>query len=228
MGSRKYNYFLVWRNLQIPLFESQFRFASEDQCLRHYEKGIARAVFAFKRASIDQVWSELALWGLIGRICPIELVRILCAFGCEIATVDGGGGSFLLKKSYMPVTYLVPIDFSERPSLRHLYDIEIEPIYKNKIPMFLDLSDCLVIGSFYTDLISDIDSQFSKFCRLLESDLCLQPRVVSVALSKLFWRGFKIRGIDQSGSHILAQRDLTRNIIQGFRDEETLFYLSSG
>ncbi|MBL7557212.1 MAG: hypothetical protein JNM24_15405 [Bdellovibrionaceae bacterium] len=103
MGSRKYKYFLVWKNLQIPLFESQFRFNIEDQCLKHYEKGLARGMFAFNRTGVDQVWSELALWGLIGRICPIELARILCAFGCGLVA-HNKNNTWALSKSFFPVT----------------------------------------------------------------------------------------------------------------------------
>lgn len=226
MGSNKFNYFLVWRYLQIPLFESQFKFTSEDQCLRHYEKGLASGLFSLDRPRINQVWSELGLWGLIGRECPTELVRILCAFGCEIAMLEGYRTQ-VIQKSFQPVTYLIPLTQHEQKHLGKLNTIQIELGSNRYISIFLELDKHLVIGNYYITAGTNVDSQFPKFCKQLESDCCLPHNSIRVCLFKLFWNGYKILAQDQGMFSIIVQRDVKKDILRGLYCEDTLTYLSA-
>lgn len=220
MGSKKYYYYLVWKDLEIPLFESQFRFLREDQCLRHYEKGIAGGIFDFNRAGIDQVWSELALWGLIGRIYTVELVRILCAFGCEIGLECSGNQTFIIKKSFWPVTYYIAKQLtSDRQDQGHIsLSAGID------IPLYLEIKGKRIIGHFYTSHSIDADTQFPIFCKILEQDECLPPGSIRNLLVKSFLAGEKIIG-KSDRVLTLAAYDKASGVIRGYGKEDTLYFL---
>lgn len=227
MGSKKYYYYLVWKDLEIPLFESQFRFLREDQCLRHYEKGIADGIFDFNRAGNDQVWSELALWGLIGRIQPVELVRVLCAFGCEIGLKSNVLRPAILKKSYWPVSYIIPVDQVAMKAIYDLYHISLGQGSDLRIPAFLSLDKRLVVGSYYVTEFQDADFQFPRYCKILEMDLCLPPGTVRDSLFRLLCRGYKIVAQLRNKSIVLAERNISTNVLRGSGSDQALFFIGS-
>lgn len=226
MGIEKYKYFLTWKDSEVSLFESQFQFLAQDVCLAHYEKGLARGLFSFDRSRINQVWSELGLWGLIGRLRPVELVRILCAFGCEIKIVRNCKRQ-LIQKSFRPVTYILPFARSEQKHVLRQNRIRLEPGTNRYIPIFLVLDKRLVIGNYYLTSDTDVDSQFPKFCSQLESDSCLPRNSIRICVFNLFWHGFNIQAQDQSKYSVIVQRDVQKNILRGLHCEETLKYLSA-
>ena len=219
-----FSFHLYFGSIKIFLFESQFQFLNEDQCLRHYEKGLASGLFSLDRSRINQVWSELGLWGLIGRAFPVELVRILCAFGCEIAMFDGYRTQ-AIQKSFQPVTFLIPLTRHERKHVGKLNTIQLGP--NRGISIFLELDKRLVIGNYYITSGTNTDSQFPKFCKQLESDCCLPHNSIRACLFKLFWSGYKILAQDQGRNSIIVQRDVQKDVLRGLHCEETLRYLSA-
>lgn len=219
-----YQYFLVKGSERVFLFESQFQFLTEDASLSHYEKGLAKGLFGFDRARINQVWSQLGLWGLIGRICPVELVRVLCAFGCDLQVSDGSETQPLLK-SFQPVTYFIPIRNEDLQDLRHLYHVPLDPHSAEHIPTLLELDGRLVIGSFYVGVGSDVDSQLPDYCELLDRDLCLPRHSIRRSLRHFFDREFRIEAQVKNASVTLAHWDQRNEIIRGFKLDRTLFYL---
>lgn len=226
MGSKKFFYYLVWKGLEVPLFESQFKFLTEDTSLKHYEKGLVSGLFQFDRARINQVWSELGLWGLIGRVYPIELVRILCAFGCEIERY-GDPSNEVIQKSFKPVTYLIALAGHEHKCVDELIKIPLEIGSTRYISIFIKLDKRLVIGNYYLTSGTNEDSQLPKFCKLLESDCCLPDNSIRDCLFKLFWGGYKILAQDQGRYSIIAQRDVKKDVLRGLYCEDTLTYLSA-
>ena len=219
-----FQYSLIFGSTQIFLFESQFQFLTEEASLHYYEKGLAKGLFSFNRARIDQVWSGLGLWGLIGRICPVELVRVLCAFGCGLEVVYPGA-SAPLAKSFLPVTYFIPVNEDLRPHIRHIYHWPLEPNSTEHIPILLELDKRLAIGSSYTTLDNDVDFQFPQFCRLMERDLCLPVDSIRLSLLALFNEGFTIIAETREKRMVLAHRDCAGETIYGFSCDQTLFYL---
>lgn len=220
-----YQYFLAKGSERIFLFESQFQFLTEDTSLSHYEKGLVKGLFKFDRSKINQIWTELSLWGLIGRAYPVELVRILCAFGCDLV-VEHENDSQRATKSFSPVTYMVPITTGEQPHYRHLYHGTLDASSANHIPFFLELSDKLVIGSYYTTLNGDVDSQFPIFCGHLEADMCLKHGCIRQSLFELFSEGLSIVSEDKFICRILARKDDEHDVIIGDLSEQTLFYIA--
>ena len=217
-------YYLVFGSTQIFLFESQFQFLNEETSLRHYEKGLVKGLFAFDRARIDQVWSELGLWGLIGRVCSVELVRVLCAFGCELQMADGVG-LCQLRKSFQPVTYFIPASAADQAQIRHLYHWPLESNSTEHIPVFLELDDRLILGSYYFTSGSDADSQLSNFCKLLEQDLCLPTDSIRVSLLRFFEEGIAFVAESGNDNITLAYWDRVTGTIRGFSENQTLFFL---
>lgn len=226
MDSRSFRYSLVWKNFEITLFASQFRFGTEELCLRHYEKGIARRLFEFDRARINQVWSELCLWGLIGRIHPVELVRILCAFGCEIKLMDDDGVPLVLQKSFEPVNYFIPVASRELIAIRHFYHWPLEPRSFEHVPLFLEMDDRVVLGSFYFTADSDVDSQFPIFCEMLERDLCFPIGSVRTSLFRFFHDEYKIVACSGADTVTLAHLNKDKTI-HGFNFDQALFYVGA-
>lgn len=220
-----YQYFLMKGSDRIFLFESQFQLLTEDASLSHYEKGLAKGLFKFDRSRINQVWVELSLWGLIGRVNPVELVRVLCAFGCDLA-VEFENDSLPITKSFSPVTYMIPITSGEQPHYRHLYHGTLGAESDDHIPFFLELPDKLAIGSYYTTTTSDVDFQFPFFCKLLETDMCLKQGSIRHPLFELFNEGFSIISDDGVTCRTLAKKDDERDIIRGDLSEQTLFYIA--
>lgn len=227
MGSRSFRYFLVWKEFEILLFKSQFYLRNEAQCLRHYEKGIERKIFEFDRARINRIWSELSLWGLVGRTCPVELVRILCAFGCEIRLVRDGEVLSTLQKSFWPVTYFIPVAQAVQPFIRHMYHLPLEPNSTEHIPILLELDQRVVVGSFYFTSEADVDFQLPRLCRLMEYDLCLPVDCIRRALSALFSDGHKVVAESEEGCVVLAYRDRLNGILHGFNADQSLFYIGN-
>lgn len=211
---------------RIFLFESQFQFLNEEVCLNHYEKGFARGLFQFDRSKINQVWTDLYLWGLIGRIYPVELVRILCAFGCNLV-VEYEKDSQTLIKSFSPVIYMVPIKAGEQPHYRHLYHASLENGTEGQIPLFLELADKLIIGSYYTTHNTDVDSQFPKFCKLLETDWCIGNGKFQRSLFELFYEGFPIIAQRAAEDVTLVENDFSNDTLRGYGAEESLFFVAS-
>lgn len=225
MDIKKYKYFLTWKNCEIYLFESQFQFMSQDNCLIHYEKGLARGLFSFDRSKINQVWSELGLWGLIGRAYPVELVRILCAFGCRLKSSDFIGKAVILKKSYFPVTYYLVASPFKTEHVRSIFDRPFEVGSDIKIPLLFEMSDRLLLGNYYITRDRDADVQMPHFCKLLDLDLCLAAGEIQSVLSKLFFKKYKLVGECVSSCITLAENDLTRDVIRGYGLENSLFYI---
>lgn len=221
-----FRYYLENGSVRLFLFESQFQFLTENSCLLHYEKGLSKGLFQFDRSGINQVWSELALWGLIGRICPIELVRILCAFGCDLV-VHHKNNSRSLEKSFIPVTYFIPMDASEQPHYRHFYHVPLEGGPEDQIPLFLELAEKLVIGSYYTTPSYDLDFQFPAFCKLLEKDWCIEPGNFRRSLFELFNEGYPIVAQAIAKDVTLVEKDCVNDILRGCGAEESLFYVAS-
>lgn len=221
-----YKYYLAFSSTQIFLFESQFQFLNEDRCLRHYEKGLAKGLFGFEGSRINQVWSELALWGLIGRICPVELVRVLCAFGCRLKMV-GPRASAHLSKSFFPVTYFIPVVPGEKDRIWHLYNRLLDPNSAECIPILLELDDRLVIGSYYTTSKRDIDVQMPKFCELMEQDMCLQACTLRDVLFDFLRGGYKITAQDHGQCIVLAKWNAATDTLRGYANDDTLFYVGS-
>lgn len=219
-----YQYYLVFGSTKIFLFKSQFQFLTEEASLHHYEKGLAKGLLSFNRARIDQVWSELALWGLIGRICPIELVRILCSFGCDLV-VFHKGISQNLEKSFHPVTYFIPVSVVEQQMIHHFYHSPLEPDSPEDISLFLQLDDRLLIGNFYCTSDSDADSQFPLLCKLLERDMCLPQNVVNHSMILFFENGYELSAQLEDATVILAVLNKTSGIIRGCYEEATLEFL---
>ena len=196
-----YEYFLVHNEYKIFLFESDVQFKTEAQGLKQYKKGLYTGHDSCSITRINQVWSELALCGLTGLASPVELMRVLCAFGAKIQCV-GKSSVLVLKKSYKPVIYFVEIS-------------QIETSDSNE----------LVIGHYYTTVRLNVDQQFPKFCKLLELDLKLAPGRLQAELSKLFYSGYKINSLASDGGLVLAQNNLLTNTLRGTGNEETLFYV---
>jgi hypothetical protein len=221
-----YKYYLVFGSTKIFLFESQFQFLTEESSLRHYEKGLAKGLFSFNRARIDQVWAELALWGLIGRICPVELVRILCAFGCGLRVVCPGA-SALLNKSFFPVSYFIPVVEDLRPRVRHMYHWPLEPNVSEHVAVLLELDQRIVVGSFYFTQETDVDFQLPQLCRLMERDLCLPADCIRRTLSALFCEGYKVVAESNDECVVLAYRDRFNESLHGFNADQSLFYIGN-
>ncbi len=196
-----HQYFLTHNDYKIFLFESDVLFKTEARCLKQYEKCLYTGYDSCSVARINQVWSELALCGLVGRVRPVELIRVLCANGAEIQRV-GISRALVLKKSYKPVVYFVEVSQRETAGL-------------NK----------LIIGHYYTTARLSADQQFPRFCRMLELDLQLASGCVQVELSKLFYSGYKINSLAPEGGLVLAHHDLLTNTLRGTGNEETLFYV---
>lgn len=156
-------------SIKIFLFKSQFQFLNEEQCLKHYEKGISKGLFCFDRSRINQVWSELGLWGLVGRAYPVDLVRILCAFGCNLA-VESKSACEILIKTFSPVTYSILISNYTMATPDESHITLSEGV---EVPIFIDIGGQKIIGHFYTTNTNDADTQFPKFCQMLEHDECL-------------------------------------------------------
>ena len=194
-------YFLVCESHKIFLFESYIQFKTEAQCLNQYEKELYTGYDSCSIARIKQVWSELALCGLVGRMHPVELIRVLCANGAKIQS-GGKSRALFLKKSYKPVVYFVEVLRGETSDL-------------NK----------LIIGHYYTTARLNADQQFPKFCKLLELDLDLKRGHLRVELSKLFYSGYKIVSLAPGRRLVLAQNDLINNTLRGTGNEEALFYV---
>ena len=222
-----FQYYLVHGSNRILLFESQFDFSTEESSLRYFERGLAKGLFTFDRARIDQVWSELGLWGLIGRICPVELVRVLCAFGCELQMTDQCCRHRRQRKSFRPVTYFVSVPEEFHSSLRYMYSWPVEGEPDEYISVLLELADRIVLGSFYVGYNETFDSQFPIFCDLLEQDLCLPRDIVRSSLFNLFWAGHHILAQGERSEVALATRNCSADSIRGVGNEETLFYLST-
>ncbi len=225
MDSKKYYYYLAWKDREIPLFKSQFLFLYEDQCLRHYEKGIAGGIFDFNRAGTDQVWSELGLWGLIGRAFPVELVRILCAFGCRLKSFDPVDNTATLRKSYWPVTYYFLVKPIKIEHMRNIFYRPLEADSDNQIPLLFEMSDRLLLGNYYITRDQDADVQMPQFCKLLEIDLCIAAGEIQGVLSKLFFENCKLVGECASKCLTLAENDSIRNVIRGCGFENSLIYI---
>lgn len=220
-----YTYTLVWKGTQAILFKSQFLFLTEGSCLRHYEKGIAKNLFSLDRVTINHIWSGLGLWGLIGRVCPVELVRILCAFGCGIEVSADADLAKTLMRSFRRVSYFVPLFSGEEQFIRHVYHKPIDSNAMEHIPLLLKLDDRLVLGSYYTTVGRDADVQLPAFCRFLEKDLCLPSGTMREVLSVLFWEGYIFMAQDEHHGEILAEYEPAQDLIRGYMGEETLFYV---
>lgn len=227
MGFEKYKYFLAWKDSKILLFESRFKFLTEDACLAHYEKGITRGLFQLDHTRINLIWTDLALWGLIGRICPVELVRILCAFGCALVVDCKDSQDRTLTKSFAPITYVIPMASSEQSNYRHLYHVPLETGSEDQIPLFLELANKLVLGSYYTTHNHDVDSQFPKFCKLFEKDCCIGNGVFRHSLFELFHEGFPIDALGTVENVTLVEKDCANDVLHGYGAEESLFYVAS-
>ena len=225
MAFKPLQYFLVHNDKKIFLFESQLQFFSEHDCLRHFEKGIAKSLFTFDRSRVDQVWCELKLWGLLGRKRPVELVRTLCGFGCDIQ-MRTDFEIISLQKSFYPVTYCIPLEQLDIESLRHFYHRPITQGDEDHIPLLLELEDRLVIGHYYTTSQSCADQQLIQLCGFLEEDMCLELGMIQTVLSDLFYAGQKIMAAVPNGNVVLAENDLKENIIRGAANECSLFYAS--
>jgi hypothetical protein len=197
----QYLYFLVHNEYKIFLFECGIQFKTEAQSLKQYENGLYTGHDSCSITRISQVWSELSLCGLTGQVSPVELIRVLCAYGANIQCV-GKPHAVALKKSYKPVVYYVEI------SQRETYELNE-----------------LIIGHYYTTARLSADQKFPKFCRMLELDLDLKRDHFQTELSKLFYSGYKIVSLVSGCRLVLAQKDLLMNTLQGTGNEETLFYV---
>ncbi len=206
------------------MFESQFQFFTQRDCLRHYEKGIAKGIFGFDRSRVGQVWASLALWGLIGRVNPVEVVRALCAFGCELQR-NHQGEVIVLQKSFYPVTYYLPVSQGETPGLRHHFHKSLVKGDEDHIPLLLELKDRLVLGHYYSTEELDADQQLPAFCSKLENDLCFVTGIYQSMLSTLFYEGLEIRAETHGKNILLARNDLSKNTLTGIEGEQTLFFV---
>jgi len=217
MAFKAFKYFLVHKDTRVFLFESQFQFLTELDCLRHYEKGILKSLFKFNRSQVDEIWCDLKLWGLLGRKNPVELIRILCGFGCKIH-MNFQNKVEVLQKSFKPVTYYYRLMSLKRlKSSKHLYrELNLQ---------FLRLADRLIIGSFYITELETADHQFPVFCQLLENDLCLYRNQIRNLLANLFYNGNNVIADCGAKSIVLVEYDPIKQIIRGSENEESLFYL---
>ena len=197
----KMQYFLIHNKYKIFLFESNIQFKTEAQCLKQYQKDLYVSHDSRSVARINQVWLELALCGLTGLASPVELIRVLCAFGAKIQCV-GKSSALVLKKSYKPTVYFVEISQKGTSGLNEL-----------------------LIGHYYTTVRMNADQQFPKFCKLLELDLKLETGRMQAELSILFYSGYKINSLCSGGRLVLAQNNLITNTLRGTGHEETLFYV---
>lgn len=196
-----HQYFLIHNKYKIFLFESDILFKTEAQCLKQYEKCVCTNHVACTISIISQVWLELELYGLTGQVSPVELIRVLCAFGAKIQSVDKSG-TIVHKKSYKPVIYFVEVSQRETADL-------------NK----------MMLGHYYTTSRLNADQQFPKFCKLLERDYGFPVGHFQVELSKLFYMGYTMFSIVYGRRLVLAQNDLNNNTLRGTGNEETLFYV---
>lgn len=222
-----YQYRLSYGSYEVILFESQFQFLQEGHALSHYEKGLTKKLFSFDRTQINQVWSELKLWGLIGRICPVELVRIMCAHGCSLSQSDELGDRLTLKKSYYPINYYTNINQIEYEIVQSCLNIFLDGQTESVVQPFIFMDDRLFFGSFYVDLELDPDSSFPKFCQLLEKDMCLPQDSIRQVLSKLLFLGYPVIVTDGANESILAKYDTENKLLNGPGSQQTLLYVGN-
>ena len=220
-----FHYYLVHGSKRIRLFESQFRFLTEETCLSHYEKGLAKGLFRFDRSRIDQVWTMLGLWGLIGRVCPVELVRVLCAFGCAILRTVDSRSDGILPKSFEAVTFVIPVRSDQHVAVRCDYQFALESGAPEPLQVLLELDDRLVVGSYYTTATLSVDEQFPKFCDILERDCCFPKDCLKTSVFRLFCKGFRLIAKTDLAEIELASWNSNEEVIRGFKDDLSLFYL---
>lgn len=222
---KQYKYYLKYESEGFELFQSQFYFDTEASCLEHFEKGIQKKIFHLDHSKINQVWSQLGLWGLVGRTCPVELVRVLCAYGCNLEVFDQSQSGVVLTKSYHPLKFYIPMKQTEFEIIKNVVEIPLSEEMGLKVQPFLNTDKELILGSFYRSTDVDSDSVFPKFCNLLEKDICLPSDSISKVLSRLFFMGFEIMCEDNGQSIVLAKYDQKMKSLKGFGYEQTLFYI---
>lgn len=227
MSEAKFCYFLKFAETQILLFESHFQLQTESICLSHYEKGLAKGLFIFNQSEINQLWTEIGLWGLIGRKHPVDLVRTLCGFGASLIMHVGSSYRIPLVKSFNAVTYCTQMSYREHETIQSSLDIHLSGNTGLVVRPFIFMDGKLVFGSFYFEKDIDPDSRFPMFCKLLEQDLCLPRDSVQKVLSRIFHLGFKIIASVDTNDLVLAEKDVVRGIIKGCASEMTLFYVGT-
>lgn len=220
-----FQYYLIGGSKRILLFESQFQFLTEEASLSHYEKGLAKGLFSFDRARIDLVWTTLGLWGLIGRVYPVELVRVLCAFGCTILRAVDLRPNGILAKSFEAATFVIPVRSDQLLAVRCDYQFALESGAQEVVPVLLELEDRLVVGSYYTTPTLGPDEQFPKFCAMLEEDCCLPKDCLKTSVFRLFCKGFSLVAKTDLSDIELASSNSNADVIRGFKDDLSLFYL---
>lgn len=221
-----FEYSLVHGSTKFLLFKSQLEFGTDDHCLLHYEKGLDKGIFKFDHAGINQVWSELGHWGLVGRTCPVDLVRVLCASGCTIICSLESHKVKQLRVSYSLVNFYTNLSQSEYEIIKPILEISLGSNLDEKICPFVKLEDRLAFGSFYADHKNDPDVQFPKYCHQLEKDLCLPNGSIQTVLTRLFYFGFKMKASNEKGELVLAEYNPQTKIIRGYGSESTLFFVS--
>lgn len=216
-------YFLVHNGQKVFLYTDTAPYRSEAECLNQYEKGLASGQYSFNRSKINQVWSELAIWTLIGRVYPVELLRVLCANG---ANIEVGRTGKILQKSYAPVKYSIPMRKHEyqfiKPTLEMSFGFETN-IHLN---CFFWSEDKLNLGVFYCSVKETADSDFPRYCNMLEREMLLPAKEVHRIISRLFNLGFKITAEHSVRTEILAQSNLINKMIYGVYNHDTVCYLA--
>lgn len=221
-------YFFEINGQKIFLFKSQFVFRTDVDCLNHYERGVKAGIFNLNLSNVIQLWSSsgLALWGLVGRTRPVELIRILKANGGRINTNESFVEDDRFVNLITPVQYLVPMSMSEYEIVEPIINIQLGGGTDIGINPFLFLEDKLVLGSCYLEKGKNSDSSFSFYCQSLEKDHCFPHNSIRYLLAKLFFLGFKFEAKDNNKMITLAEYDLQNLVIKGASNEQALFYIT--
>lgn len=218
-----HHYFLVQNGQRVFLYTDTSPYRSEAECLNQYEKGLASGQYSFNRSKINQVWSELAIWILIGRVYPVELLRVLCANG---ANIEVGCNGEILQKSYTPVKYSIPMQKHEYQIIKPTLEMSLGFETNINLNFFSWSEDKLNLGVFYSSVKKSADSDFPRYCNMLEHEMLLPAKEVHRIISRLFNLGFKITAEHNVRIEILAQFDLTNKIIYGVCNHDTVCYLA--
>ena len=221
-----YNYVFKLNDKRTFLFKSQFLFHSEKDCLSHYKKGILAGLFSINIYEFNQYWAELALWGLLGRCESVDLLNTLCAHGGRIAAFKESLEKELLEQSFKSVQFHIKMTRSEFQIVEKILGIPLGKGGFRVYPfLYLQEIETLIIGSYFLDDEMNSDLSFPIFIKKLEKDHCFERGAIQKVLVQLFYLGFKIEALEESGKKVLAEYDLQNLIIKGEGNEETLFYV---
>lgn len=218
-----HKYFLIHNGQRIFLYTDIAPYKSEAECLNRYEDGLASGQYSFNRSKINQVWSELMTWGLVGRSYPIELLKVLCANG---ANIESSQNNLILQKSFAPVKYVVPVQQNELEIIKPILKLSLGLISDVSLECFYWSENKLNFGVFYIATDENADSNFPKYCNLIEKEMLLPANEVHKIISRLFNLGFKIVAEHKNISEIIAHFDLNNKIIYGIHSQDTIAYLA--